>query len=121
MVKIERISIGGIESLVEKPIKIYYLGESSFKSSSFFENRLTVRTPNETRRINTDYSLIQAPRDQFLDVVETYLKENKLYLAEANYRPQIWGGFLPHKLEGILYKEIEQEEEKSKKGKHIPG
>lgn len=110
--ELKRISMGSIDGLVENPDAFYGLGPTSFKTSRFIEYKLTVKTPDEARKIKTAYSLMRAPRAEFLAVVEKYLEENRLYLADANYRRKEFGVLFPHKLEGMLYKKIPQKEEK---------
>ena len=111
MNKIDRISISGIENLVEDKEKLAFLGKG--KVIPTMDSGLKLKTYKETiEKLNyMTYYLGEGKTDNFMRMVNNFLKENKFYVANAYIRDRNWvdgNKFACQKLTGIFYKEKQE-------------
>ncbi len=114
-----RITLGKIESLVGD-MEVSHIGRATFGRKNPSSKVLTINMPNESRKVEmSDEAPFYNPLDgrfyeevqreasiKYISCVESFLRKEGLYLAEAFYRPH--GLFLEfprsEKLEGELYR-----------------
>jgi len=110
MVKLERISLGGIENLAIDTRLIECIGKGLLSYN--FIGELEIDASNLSiidRGVRYNYENLDE-RDCFLINAENFLKENKLYIVNANFKKSI---FSRPEINGKFYQEIS---EYSKKG-----
>lgn len=109
MVKVERISIGGIENLVEDKDKLQNLGKGSLKDNGFGGLKLNSYGLKITKSDCFGNYKGLDETDCFLIDAEKFLKENKIYVANSQIRNRNlvnnFSKFLGQKLTGDFYQE----------------
>jgi hypothetical protein len=102
-----RISAQSIDNIVKDPTRVVSLGAGSFGLSMFFSDMLIQKTRKST--IDFKYAQLsqKTSREQFLEVVELHLERNHLYLAEVVLQQEKWGGIIPYKIQGKIYREAD--------------
>lgn len=108
MKKLTRITLEGINELAI-PNEVIEVGRGTIMGSRNINKRLILKLPKETRKIKTSIYIMGTSRPNFLEYVDKFLKENKLYLTDVEYRKDKALNFLPHKLKGMFYKERTKE------------
>ena len=102
MVKLERISLGGIENLAVDTRLIECVGKGLLSYN--FIGELEIDASNLSiidRGVRYNYENLDE-RDCFLINAENFLKENKLYLINANFKKSIFS--IPE-INGKFYQE----------------
>ena len=104
MKTLTRITLGHIDSLVN-PNEVVEIGFGKAEGSRWRPNFLKLKTPEETRRINTPKKIMECSNGTFLSYIDKILNESNLFFADVEYRADRAGGFYPHKLSGRVYRE----------------
>ena len=111
MNKIDRISISGIENLVEDKEKLAFLGKGKIipTMNSGLKLKIYKKTIEKSNYMN--HYLDEKYTDNFIRMVNTFLRENKFYVANAHIRNRNLvdnNMFISQKLTGIFYKEKQE-------------
>jgi hypothetical protein len=104
-----------LASFVEDESELELIGDASFTCNLRFEHRawrianIVMRSPIGYSE-NTVHGTYKHNRGSFLNLVNTYLDNNFMFLTEVCLSPKRLFGLFPYKLEGKLYKEVQKEE-----------
>jgi len=104
--KLSRITIGNIGNLVEGDSP-FNMGKGTVSTSRYDHNVLRVKTSEEDR-VSTAAFITNMDRNAFLAHVDSVLENMGLYVADADFRPDRWQGFLPRTITGTFYKDMKR-------------
>ena len=105
MKRLSRIALESIEVLAN-PIDLINLGRGVVRCDKWNIKKLVIKLTGKTEELEEKTSIGKASREQFLMRADKYLKDNNLYLTEAEYHPARLGEFIPHRISGNFYSEI---------------
>ena len=104
--KLTRMTLGSIDNLLDSDNSTRRLGEGIILAGRWLPRSLTISYAGTVIKKELSESTMQASNGAFLEMVEKFLKEERLYVAEVEYRPKKWDGAIPHKINGIFYREL---------------
>ncbi len=114
-----RITLGTIGEIITEE-KVSHLGRATFRRKNPYSKSLLITLPNERRNVEmpeeapfynpldgmNDRRIQRKTRIRFISFVESFLRKEELYLAEASYKPYRLHFDVPfsERLEGEIYK-----------------
>jgi hypothetical protein len=99
--KYSRITLGSIDDIANEG-QLELIGKGRIKEGWF--SNIRIRISEKNKKIHA-YMPDMSMKGKFLDLVNTYLKNNRMYLSSAIYRHNL---IMPNKITGIFYKEKEK-------------